>query len=101
MLWADALPVRVGVAVIGTIVFGLIMATRSLNRRVRQYRGRLRCGDVIWLGRHQRRVRLDQRAHLDTRRRGEPVVQRARPAADAPDASDGFRPVPADEWSNL
>jgi D-alanyl-D-alanine carboxypeptidase (penicillin-binding protein 5/6) len=31
---ADALPVRVGVAVIGTIiVFGLIMAARSLNRR--------------------------------------------------------------------
>jgi D-alanyl-D-alanine carboxypeptidase (penicillin-binding protein 5/6) len=32
---ADALPVRVGVAVIGTlIVFGLIMAARSLNERV-------------------------------------------------------------------
>jgi serine-type D-Ala-D-Ala carboxypeptidase (penicillin-binding protein 5/6) len=31
---ADALPVRVGVAVIGTvIVFGLIMAARSMNRR--------------------------------------------------------------------
>lgn len=31
---ADALPVRVGVAVIGTIiVFGLMMAARSLNRR--------------------------------------------------------------------
>jgi D-alanyl-D-alanine carboxypeptidase (penicillin-binding protein 5/6) len=31
---ADALPVRVGVAVIGTlIVFGLIMAARSLNER--------------------------------------------------------------------
>jgi serine-type D-Ala-D-Ala carboxypeptidase (penicillin-binding protein 5/6) len=33
---ADALPVRVGVAVIGTvIVFGLIMAARSMNRRPR------------------------------------------------------------------
>ncbi|HXY63828.1 MAG TPA: D-alanyl-D-alanine carboxypeptidase family protein [Mycobacterium sp.] len=31
---ADALPVRVGVAVIGTVVvFGLIMAARSMNRR--------------------------------------------------------------------
>jgi D-alanyl-D-alanine carboxypeptidase (penicillin-binding protein 5/6) len=31
---ADALPVRVGVAVIGTvIVFGLIMVARSMNRR--------------------------------------------------------------------
>ena len=31
---ADALPVRVGVAVVGAvIVFGLIMAARSLNRR--------------------------------------------------------------------
>jgi D-alanyl-D-alanine carboxypeptidase (penicillin-binding protein 5/6) len=31
---ADALPVRVGVAIIGTvIVFGLIMAARSMNRR--------------------------------------------------------------------
>ena len=31
---ADAMPVRIGVAVIGTvIVFGLIMAARSLNRR--------------------------------------------------------------------
>jgi D-alanyl-D-alanine carboxypeptidase (penicillin-binding protein 5/6) len=31
---ADGLPVRVGVAVIGTIiVFGLMMAARSLNRR--------------------------------------------------------------------
>jgi serine-type D-Ala-D-Ala carboxypeptidase (penicillin-binding protein 5/6) len=34
---ADALPVRVGVAVIGTvIVFGLIMAARSMNRRPQQ-----------------------------------------------------------------
>ena len=31
---ADAVPVRVGVAVIGTvIVFGLMMAARSLNQR--------------------------------------------------------------------
>jgi serine-type D-Ala-D-Ala carboxypeptidase (penicillin-binding protein 5/6) len=31
---ADALPVRVGVAVIGSIVvFGLILAARSMNRR--------------------------------------------------------------------
>ena len=31
---ADALPVRVGVAVIGTVVvFGLIMVARSMNRR--------------------------------------------------------------------
>jgi D-alanyl-D-alanine carboxypeptidase (penicillin-binding protein 5/6) len=34
VLHADVLPVRVGVAVIGTIiVFGLIMAARLLNRR--------------------------------------------------------------------
>jgi len=34
LLPADAVPVRVGVAVIGTIiVFGLIMAARSMNRR--------------------------------------------------------------------
>ncbi|MGV0834297.1 D-alanyl-D-alanine carboxypeptidase family protein [Mycolicibacterium thermoresistibile] len=34
LLPADALPVRVGVAVVGTIiVFGLIMAARSMNRR--------------------------------------------------------------------
>ena len=33
---ADAVPVRVGVAVVGTvIIFGLIMAARSLNQRVR------------------------------------------------------------------
>ena len=39
VLAVDALPVRVGVAVIGTlIVFGLIMAARSLNQRV-QARG--------------------------------------------------------------
>jgi D-alanyl-D-alanine carboxypeptidase (penicillin-binding protein 5/6) len=31
---ADALPVRVGVAIIGTIVvFGLILVARSTNRR--------------------------------------------------------------------
>jgi len=31
---ADAVPVRVGVGVVGAIVvFGLIMAARSLNRR--------------------------------------------------------------------
>ncbi len=36
LLTADALPIRVGVAVIGTaIVFALIMAARSLNQRVR------------------------------------------------------------------
>ena len=36
VLRADALPVRIGVAVIGTIVvFGLIMAARSFNQRVR------------------------------------------------------------------
>ena len=36
VLSADALPVRVGVAVVGTvIVFSLIMAARSLNQRVR------------------------------------------------------------------
>ncbi len=35
ILSAEALPVRVGVAVIGTvIIFGLIMAARSLNQRV-------------------------------------------------------------------
>ena len=35
MLTADTLPVRVGVAVIGTVVvFGLIMAARSFNQRV-------------------------------------------------------------------
>ena len=34
MVSADALPVRVGVAVIGTIiVFGLIMVARSMNSR--------------------------------------------------------------------
>ena len=36
VLSADAVPVRVGVAVVGTvIIFGLIMAARSLNQRVR------------------------------------------------------------------
>lgn len=36
VLSADALPVRVGVAVIGTVViFSLMMAARSLNQRVR------------------------------------------------------------------
>ena len=35
-LTADALPVRVGVAVIGSvIVFGLMLAARSLNLRAR------------------------------------------------------------------
>ena len=34
VLTADALPVRIGVAVIGTgVVFSLIMAARSLNQR--------------------------------------------------------------------
>ena len=35
ILSADALPVRIGVSVIGTvIVFSLILAARSLNQRV-------------------------------------------------------------------
>ena len=35
MLPVEAMPIRVGVAVVGTIIiFGLIMAARSLNQRV-------------------------------------------------------------------